>query len=65
MVVDLPAPFGPEEAVHLAGPDLQVEPVERARAAERLDQPGLDHFVTLLQNVRFFQKFVKPVECDL
>ena len=38
MVVDLPAPFGPEEAVHLAGRDGQVEPVERADVAERLDE---------------------------
>ncbi len=30
MVVDLPAPFGPEEAVHLALGHLEVEPVERA-----------------------------------
>ena len=29
--VDLPAPFGPEEAVDLAGLDAQVDPVNRAR----------------------------------
>ena len=44
MVVDLPAPFGPEEAVHLARPDLEVEPVEGAVRSEGLDQAvDVDH----------------------
>ena len=30
----------PEEAVHLAGLDDEVEPVERPGRAERLDEPG-------------------------
>ena len=40
IVVDLPAPFGPEEPVDLARRDVEVEPVERAEVAERLDQAG-------------------------
>ena len=31
---------GPEEAVDLAGSHLEVEPIERARSSERLDQPA-------------------------
>ena len=40
MVVVLPAPFGPEEAVHLAGAHRQVEAVQRPGRAEVLDQPA-------------------------
>ena len=40
MVVDLPAPFGPEEAVHLALAHGEVEAVEGDGVAERLVQPG-------------------------
>ena len=39
-VVDLPAPFGPEEAVDLAGSDLEIDPVDGADAAlEDADEP--------------------------
>ena len=31
-VVDLPAPLGPEEAVDLAGVDMEVDPVDRTQA---------------------------------
>ena len=40
IVVDLPEPFGPEEAVHLAGLDPQVQTVECHRGAEALAQAG-------------------------
>ena len=40
IVVDLPAAVGTEEAVDLARGDLEVEAVERAGGAERLDEPG-------------------------
>ena len=36
----LARPVGPEEAVDLAGGHLEVEPVERAEVAERLDEAG-------------------------
>ena len=38
--VDLPAPFWPEQAVHLAGADVEVDAVERADARELLDDAG-------------------------
>ena len=38
--MDFPAPFGPEEAVYLAGLDLQVERVEGVSLAEPLVQSG-------------------------
>ena len=38
MVVDFPAPFGPEEAVDLAGVDREVESVEGDGAPEALLQ---------------------------
>jgi hypothetical protein len=34
----LAGPVRPEEAVHLAGLHLEVEPVQRPRRSERLDQ---------------------------
>ena len=43
-VVDLPAPFGPEEAVHLAGGDADVDAVHGTRALLELAHQvgGLD-----------------------
>ena len=38
MVVDLPAPFGPEEPVHLTFVHAEVESVEGSGAAEGLDE---------------------------
>ena len=40
IVVDLPAPFGPDEAGDLAGPDGERHPVQRQGRAEPLAQPG-------------------------
>ena len=40
IVVVFPAPFGPEEAVHLARRDGELEAVERPRRAEGLHEPG-------------------------
>ena len=37
-VVVLPAPFGPEHAEHGAGGGLELDAVERAHVAERLDE---------------------------
>ena len=46
MVVDFPAPFGPEEAVHFARRHRQVEPVEGTNATEALlETRGLNHSV--------------------
>ena len=36
--VDLPAPFGPEQAMHLALDDVEVDPLERLDAGELLDE---------------------------
>ena len=36
--VDLPAPFGPEQAVHLALEDVEVDPLERLDAGELLHE---------------------------
>ena len=41
-VVDLPAPFGPEEAVDLARGDRQVDPVDRPRPLLELADEALD-----------------------
>ena len=41
-VVDLPAPFGPEEAVDLARAHLEVDSVDRADAALELTDEAVD-----------------------
>ena len=40
IVVDLPAPFGSEEAVEAAGGHLQVDAVHRALRSERAREPA-------------------------
>ena len=42
MVVDLPAPFGPEKAKHLAFADVETDVIDGDKVAELLDQV-LDH----------------------
>ena len=44
MVVDLPEPFGPEEAGHLARLHVEAEVVDRHHRAETLGEAeSLDH----------------------
>ena len=55
IVVDLPAPFAPDEAHQLARPDPQRDPVERLRRPERLAEfaDGQHGFTVLTGSGRF------------
>ena len=61
IVVDLPAPFGPEEAVHLALGDLQVQPVERADGPKVLTRPAIE-IADMLHSIHKFVNVVNRVK---